>query len=162
MTNAITKAAIRSTRGSAVLPPGISYAWFAWERCPATPPACRCIEFHRRRSASVSSRRRPFRAYALWECSRCVQPRAAAAAAPRDVRATACSRIIAGTTRRWIVRHPSGTLRSPSPFLSRSDVRSDRFHGWSAPVHHVPPSRTERIARLAVISVARGAEGESV
>ena len=77
MTNAITKAGNPFHPRSPVLPSGIFYAWFAWEEILGNTPACRCIEFLRWRSASVSytcATTFP-RVYAMWECSRCVQPR---------------------------------------------------------------------------------------
>lgn len=93
--------------------------------------------------------RRLFRAYAY-----CGNARDACNRRSRSERAryaSACDRVFshhrrAGTTCRWIARHPSPSRLqlffslflslslppSPTPPPSRSDVRFDRFHGWSA------------------------------
>lgn len=80
------------------------------------------------------------------------------------VRATACSRIIAGTTRRWnryrYLRSPPG-IRSPLflSFSRGSDVRFDRFHGWSALSYATCAAERNRAYCSTVISAFREAAG---
>lgn len=125
MTSATTKV---------VLPSGISYASLAWEKSLATPWCGVSNSFvGDQRACRRGIAAGPYLARRLFRAVGMLAVRGTAA------RPHACSRIIAGTACRWI-------LPLPRLFLSRSDVRFDRFHGWSALVHYVPPSGTERFA----------------
>jgi len=165
MTDAIAKAVIRSTRGRRAI-----FRNFLRLVClgeiSGNTSACRCIEFLRRRSASVSSRyrRRGRTCVTTFPRVRAVGMLAMRATAER-VRATtcdACDRVLFSRRRRDEQVDPhTATLAlsfSLSPSLARSDIRFDRFHGWSALVHYVLPSRTERIATHCHFC-AREAEG---
>lgn len=129
-----------------VLLSGISYAWLAWEKSLA---ACWCIEFLRRRSASVSSRNRGGAAPRAMTFPRV---RAVRMLAVRET-ATAC---MFSHHRRYDAQVDPSARCLSHPFPSRSDIRFDRFHGWSALVHYVLPSGTERFATHCHFSVREG------
>lgn len=115
---------------------GISYA----SVCRVEILVCRCIEFLRRGIATKSHLCDDFSARTRCGNARdaCNRKAESDSSTRREVRATACSRVIAGTRRAGgssvilLLFSRSFALSLFFFFLSRSDVRFDRFHGWSA------------------------------